>query len=153
VRLDSLSPSRGSKRPSRRIGRGNGSGRGTTAGKGTKGQKARSGGIKAGFEGRSSREQRYGKAPGFTNIFRTEYAVVKLSDLSVFERDEVVDIGSLRERGLVRGMQQRPVKILSNGEIDKPLTIRVEKVTAAARQKLEQAGGRVEDMSDGSSST
>ncbi len=153
MRLHDLHPAEGARHEPRRLGRGNASGQGTTAGKGTKGQKARSGGAKANFRGMSSRAFRYGKAPGFTNIFRVEYAIVKVSDLNAFEADAVVDANSLRAKGLIRGRQSRPVKLLSNGEIEKPLVVRLDKVTQAARQKLEGAGGRVEDSGNGSSST
>ncbi len=152
MRLHDLSSPKGSRHAKKRLGRGNATGQGTTAGKGTKGQRARSGGTKFGFEGRSSREQRYGKRPGFTNIFRVEYATVKLSDLSGFDAESVIDSQSLREQGLIRGKQSRPVKILANGDVDKPLVVRVEKVTNAARAKLEGAGGRVEVLSDAASS-
>jgi large subunit ribosomal protein L15 len=153
MRLHDLHPAEGSRHAPRRLGRGNASGQGTTAGKGTKGQKARSGGGKANFRGMSSRAFRYGKAPGFTNIWRVEYAIVKVSDLEIFEADAIVDAEALRARGLIRGKQNRPVKLLSNGEVSKPVVVRLDKVTQAARQKLEGAGGRVEDAGNGTSST
>jgi large subunit ribosomal protein L15 len=153
MRLHDLHPSDGARHEPRRLGRGNASGRGTTAGKGTKGQKARSGGAKANFRGMSSRAFRYGKAPGFTNIFRVEYAIVKVSDLEAFDADAVVDADTLRAKGLIRGKKNRPVKLLSNGVVSKPLVVRLDKVTQVARQKLEAVGGRVEDAGNGSSST
>lgn len=152
MRLNELQPRQGSKSQRRRIGRGNASGTGTTAGKGTKGQKARSGGVKSTYRGMSSRMQRFGKLPGFHNVFRTEYHVVKLSDLDRFEADSVVDVEALRRVGLIRGKVARPVKLLSNGAVTKPLIVRVDKVTKATRDKLEGAGGRVEDLEDASSS-
>lgn len=152
MRLNDLRPAEGSTGPKRRIGRGNASGQGTTAGKGTKGQKARSGGAKATYRGISSRMQRYGKLPGFNNKWRIEYAVVNLGDLERFDADTVVDADVLRGAGLIRGRTVRPVKLLSTGEITKPLVIRVEKLTASTRQKIEAAGGRVEELTDGSSS-
>jgi large subunit ribosomal protein L15 len=153
VRLNNLRPSDGSTRPARRIGRGNASGQGTTAGKGTKGQKARSGGVKSGFRGISSREQRFGKLPGFNNKWRVEFATVKLVDLEQFDANSVVDEAVLRGAGLIRGKRKRPVKLLGTGEITKPLVIRVDRMTASTREKIQAAGGRVEDLSDGSSST
>jgi large subunit ribosomal protein L15 len=153
MRLNQLHPAAGSRRVRRRIGRGNASGTGTTAGKGTKGQKARSGGVKFGYQGMSSRSQRYGKLPGFNNKWRTDYATVKLSDLGRFDANSIVDADVLRAAGLVRGRRPRPVKLLGTGELSKPLVVRVDKVTASTRQKIEAAGGRIEGLSDGSSSS
>jgi large subunit ribosomal protein L15 len=153
MRLHELHPAKESTRPRRRIGRGNASGTGTTAGKGTKGQKARSGGIKSSYTGRSSRMQRFGKLPGFNNKWRTEFATVKLADLERFDADSVVDLDALRSAGLVRGRSANPVKLLSTGDVTKALVVRLDKVTAASRKKIEAAGGRVEDSGDGSSSS
>lgn len=153
MRLNDLSPPRGARRETRRLGRGNASGQGTTAGKGTKGQKARSGGMKAGFRGMSSRNQRYPKAPGFTNIFRKEFFLVKLSDLDRFEANATVDAEALKASGLVKGRLDRRVKLLANGEINKPLVIRFDKVTQSARRKVEAAGGRIEEQTDVASGT
>jgi len=152
MRLNDLRPAPGSRHAPRRLGRGNASGQGTTAGKGTKGQKARSGGVKFGYRGMSSRAQRFGKLPGFNNKWRIEFATVKLADLERFEPNTVVDAASLRASGLIRGKSNRPVKLLGTGEISKPLVIRVDRLTASTRTKIEAAGGRVEDR-DGSSST
>ena len=152
MNLENLQPAAGSKSSRRRVGRGDGSGRGTTAGKGTKGQKARSGGIKSSYRGMSSRMQRYGKLPGFNNKWRTEYALVKLGDLDRFEANSVVDVETLRAAGLIRGRAKRPVKLLGNGELSKPLVVRIDTLTASTRSKIESAGGRVEDGADGPSS-
>lgn len=153
MRLNKLSPAPGSKRLARRIGRGNAAGGGTTAGKGTKGQKSRSGGVKATYRGMSSRMQRFGKLPGFNNKWRIQFSTVKLADLNRFDADSTVDAHALRGAGLVRGKTQRPVKLLGTGEISKPLVVRLDRVTASTRAKIEAAGGRVEDLADGSSST
>lgn len=153
MKLGELRPSPGSTSPRRRIGRGNASGTGTTAGKGTKGQKARSGGTKSSYRGMSSRAQRYGKLPGFNNKWRTHYAVVKLGQLEHFEPDTVIDYATLRAAGLIRGRMPLPVKLLGTGDISKSLVVRVDKLTASTRQKIEAAGGRVEDVSDGTSSS
>jgi large subunit ribosomal protein L15 len=153
VKLGELRPSPGSTSRRRRIGRGNASGTGTTAGKGTKGQKARSGGVKSSYRGMSSRMQRYGKLPGFNNKWRTHYAVVKLAQLEGFEPNAVIDYAALKAAGLIRGRMPLPVKLLGTGDISKPLVVRVHKLTASTRLKIEAAGGRIEDMSDGSSST
>jgi len=153
MRLNDLRPAEGSRTTARRIGRGNASGQGTTAGKGTKGQKARSGGVKAGYRGMSSRAQRFGKLPGFNNKWRTEYFVVKLSDLERFDANTVVDEALLRSAGLIRGAAAHPVKLLGTGEVSKPLVVKVDKVTASTRAKIEAVGGRIEDRADGSSSS
>ena len=152
MRLDNLHPAEGSKTVPRRLGRGNASGTGTTAGKGTKGQKARSGGKHTTFRGISSRMQRYGKLPGFNNKWRIEYATIKVSDLEQFPANSTIDAAALRATGLVRGPKNRPIKVLGNGDVSKPLVVRVDKLTATTRSKIEAAGGRVEDL-DGSSSS
>lgn len=151
MKLNELRPPAGAKKEPRRIGRGNGSGQGTTAGKGTKGQKARSGGAKANFRGMSSRDQRYGKARGFTNIFKVDYALVKVGDLAAFDADATIDAAALRHIGLVKGGRARPVKLLGDGSVGKPLIIRLDKVSQSARVKIEGAGGRVEEVSDAAS--
>ena len=153
MRLSDLHPAEGSTSSRRRLGRGNASGKGTTAGKGTKGQKARSGGAKASYRGMSSRMQRYGKLPGFHNKWRVEYSIVKLADLDRFDPDTIIDSEVLRASGLIRGPKSRPVKLLGTGEISKPLVVRIHKLTASTRTKIEAAGGRVEEVTDGSSST
>ncbi len=153
MRLSQLSPASGSTSSRRRIGRGGGSGRGTTAGKGTKGQKSRSGGIKASYRGMSSRMQRYGKLPGFHNKWRREYAVVRIKDLDRIGDTQVVDAESLRSAGLLKGKSSRAVKVVAGGNIARAMTVRVDKVTKAARSQIEAAGGRVEVPEDGSSST
>jgi large subunit ribosomal protein L15 len=153
MRLHELHPPAGSKRPRRRVGRGNSAGQGTTAGKGTKGQKARSGGVKSTFRGVSSREQRYAKARGFTNIFKMEYRLIKIKDLDRFDAGATVDVDTLRDAGLIKGRKSLPVKLLGDGEITKPLTVRLDKVTQSARRKVEEAGGRIEEIAHATSST
>jgi large subunit ribosomal protein L15 len=146
MRLDNLSPSTGSKSPRRRIGRGNASGTGTTAGKGTKGQKARSGGANSFYRGMSSRMQRYGKLPGFNNKWRVEFQVVQLRDLDGFDAGATVNEDALRERGLVRGKNIGPIKVIGNAELTKALTVDVARVSSAARERIEGAGGTVVDQ-------
>ncbi len=144
-----LRPPRGAKRPRKRVGRGNASGQGTYAGKGLKGQKARSGsGIRIGFEGgQLPLIQRMGRKRGFTNAFRTEYQPVNLRRLAAFEANADVTPESLHEAGIVRHLRQ-PVKILSAGEIDRPLRVRAHRFSAEARRKIEAAGGTVEEITD-----
>jgi large subunit ribosomal protein L15 len=144
MRLHDLKPAPGSHRDRKRLGRGNASGQGTTAGKGTKGEKARSGGVKAGFRGISSRNFRLAKRRGFTNRFKTEYEVVNLEKLSIFESGATVDAETLKSKGLVHG-QEPLVKILGDGELSNPLNFVGVRVSASARQKIAAAGGTIVD--------
>ena len=125
------------------MGRGNASGQGTTAGKGTKGEKARAGGIKAGFRGMSSRNFRLAKRRGFTNRFKVEYQPVNLNKLTEVEAGATVDVDWLKSQGLVRGKEPR-VKILADGDVTVALHFVGVKVSGAARQKIESAGGSVD---------
>lgn len=146
MKLHELSPAAGSKFESKRIGRGHGSGWGKTAGKGHKGQNARSGGgVKPGFEGGQTRMSMRIPKRGFNNIFRTEYAIVNVSDLERFNDDVVVDAELLKASGLVKDMKGG-IKILGNGELTKKLTVKAAKFSEAAKEKIEKAGGKVEVM-------
>jgi large subunit ribosomal protein L15 len=142
MRLHDLKPAAGAHRDRKRLGRGNATGQGTTAGKGTKGEKARSGGLKAGFRGMSSRNQRIAKRRGFTNQFKTQYQIVKLSQLGRFEPGSTVDPAALAAGGLV-DRADRPVKILGNGDISIALNLVDVATTGSVRQKIEAAGGSV----------
>lgn len=141
-----LKPAPGSTRERKRVGRGNASGKGTTAGKGQKGQKARSGKPNhPGFEGgQFPLYRRLARKRGFVNPNRVEYEVVNLSDLAELPADSVVTPESLQAAGLIRH-PRKPVKILAVGELSAALTVRAHAFSAAARQKIEMAGGRVED--------
>ena len=142
--LSNLSPNPGSRKQRKRVGRGPGTGQGKTAGRGHKGFKARSGsGIKPGFEGGQMPLQRRLPKRGFTNIFKTQYAVVNIRDLDRFEAGSRVDRQSLIEAGLIAA-KDKFVKILGDGDLDKALTIAVDKVSTGARQKIENAKGTVE---------
>ncbi|HEY0970663.1 MAG TPA: 50S ribosomal protein L15 [Gemmatimonadales bacterium] len=145
--LHNLSPAPGSHRDRKRLGRGPGSGRGKTSGKGHKGSKARAGhhgpgGGKPGFEGGQMPLTRRIPKRGFTNPFRQEHQVVRLDDLSKVEGGEVTR-ESLVAAGLARA-SKGPVKLLANGRISQAVTVRGVKMSAAARAKIEAAGGRVE---------
>src|SRR5450759_3417499 len=118
MRLHDLKPAPNSHRDRKRLGRGNASGQGTRAGKGTKGEEARAGCLKAGFRGMSSRNFRLAKRRGFTNRFKTQYEVVNLEKLSVFESGAIIDAPGLKSKGLVHG-QDALVKILGDGEESK----------------------------------
>ena len=142
-----LFPNPGAHRHKRRIGRGNGSGQGTTAGKGTKGQKARSGAPRRGFEGgQIPIQKRMPYKRGFTNRFRVEYEVVNLEriiELVEEQRlDGVIDQVALARAGAVD--MARPLKILGDGELEGPIHVRTNKISAGARAKIEAAGGTVE---------
>ena len=146
MQLNDLRPAEGSKKNRKRIGRGNSSGHGTTAGRGTKGQLSRAGGGKgAGFEGgQQPLAMRLPKLPGFTNHSRVEYAPVNVSRLEeVFEAGETVDTESLVAKGVIKHAFI-PVKVLGDGELTKKLTVKVDKVSASAKAKIEAAGGKVE---------
>ena len=146
MKLHELSPAPGSVKESKRNGRGHGSGQGKTAGKGHKGQKARSGGsIRPGFEGGQTTLARRIPKRGFNNIFRTEYAVVNVSDLNSFVDGTVVDTELLKASGLIK-KELDGVKVLGNGELTKNLTVKAAKFSAAAKEKIEKAGGKAEVM-------
>ena len=145
IDLSNLSPSPGSRKPKKRLGRGPGTGHGKTSGKGHKGAKARSGGgVKMGFEGGQMPLQRRLPKRGFTNIFKKQYAIVNLGDLARFEAGTKVDRQVLIDAGLISAKDSM-VKLLGNGEVDKSLTIAVDKVSKSARQKIESASGSIEE--------
>ncbi|GAB1535212.1 50S ribosomal protein L15 [Geovibrio sp. ADMFC3] len=145
MELHDLRPAEGSRKKRKRLGRGSASGQGTTAGKGTKGQKARSGGgIRPGFEGGQMPLTRRLPKRGFNNAkFATVYEIVNLEDINNrFNDGETVNILTLKEKGLVRGNKDG-VKVLGDGELSKKLKFDVEKVSAAAADKIKAAGGEV----------
>ena len=141
MKLHDLRPKAGSRRARKRVGRGPGSGTGVTAGRGDKGQRSRSGySRRAGFEGGQMPLVRRMPKRGFTNIFRTEYSTVNLSQLGDLGPD--IDPDVLRSRGLARrGM---PVKILGDGELATALQIKAHKFSRSAKEKIEAAGGSCE---------
>ncbi len=146
MKLNELSPSKGAVKSRKRLGRGPGSGRGTTAGRGTKGFNSRSGGgVRPGYEGGQMPIHRRLPKRGFTNIFKTNYAVVNIKDLSVFESGSTVDEAALEKCRLVNGRRDG-VKLLGEGEISVPLTIKVDKVSKSAMDKIQNAGGTVETI-------
>ena len=149
IRLDSLSPAPGSRKSKKRVGRGDGSRKGSFSGRGCKGQKARAGfRMKPGFEGgQLPIIKRLPSQRGFTNIFKTEFDVVNVGQLTVFEAGTEVDLVKLVTAGLVK-TGQKLVKILGDGEIDRPLTVKADKFTATAKAKIEAAGGKIEEVAD-----
>ena len=147
MQLHDLTPAPGSTKNRKRVGRGNSSGHGTTSGRGQKGQGSRSGGTKgAGFEGgQTPLARRLPKLPGFRNINRVEYLPVNVSRLEEkFEAGDVVDGASLKAKGIIKH-EDALVKVLGDGDITKALTIKVDKVSASAKAKIEAAGGKVEE--------
>ena len=146
MELNTLRPAPGAKRPRTRVGRGPGSGLGKTSGRGEKGQKSRTGySRRLGFEGGQMPLVRRLPKRGFTNIFKRHYAVVNIRDLERFARDSVVDVKALRDSGLVKQLQAG-IKLLGEGSIQHPLTVKVHACSRSAQQKIEAAGGKVETV-------
>ena len=144
MKLNEVSPPKGSRRPRKRVGRGVGSGKGKTAGRGTKGYNSRSGGgVRPGFEGGQMPLHRRLPKRGFTNIFKKKIAVINIRDLSKFESGSIVDEATLIRVGLVKGRRDG-IKLLGHGEIKTPLTIKINMLSKSAREKIIQAGGKVE---------
>ncbi len=145
MELHDLRPAEGSRKGRKRVGRGTGSGLGTTSGRGNKGQKSRSGhNIPKGFEGGQMPLHRRLPKFGFNNKrFAKVYAEINLTILNVkFQAGDVVNKETLVAVGLIPASTKR-VKVLGNGELDKKLTISVDKVSAGAKAKIEAAGGTV----------
>ncbi|HHY39815.1 MAG TPA: 50S ribosomal protein L15 [Syntrophaceticus sp.] len=144
MKLHNLSPGQGARTERKRKGRGIGSGLGKTAGRGHKGQKARSGGsVRRGFEGGQMPLIRRVPKRGFTNIFKEEVAIVNVKDLSRFNEGAVVTPELLYDQGLVK-KQGIKIKLLGKGDLDRPLTVKVHKVSKAAAEKVTAAGGKIE---------
>jgi len=144
VNLSNLRPAEGSKHSDNfRRGRGHGSGNGKTAGKGHKGQKARSGAPRPGFEGGQMPLYRRIPKRGFTNRNTKEIVAINLGALEVFENDAVVSIETLIEAGIVKNPRDG-VKILGNGEFTKKLTVKANAFSASAVAKIEANGGKAE---------
>ena len=143
MKLNELTIPQGSRKKKRRVGRGKGTGSGETSGRGTKGQNSRSGGgVHVGFEGGQMPLQRRLPKRGFTNIFKKQYEVINVKDLNHFTSGELITGDTLRKSGLVK--KARAVKLLGQGEISYSLKIKVNKVSQAAKRKIESAGGEIE---------
>lgn len=145
MKLYELKPNEGSVQTRKRVGRGPGSGLGKTSGKGHKGQNARSGGgVRPGFEGGQLPLFRRLPKRGFNNYeFRTEYAVVNVGDLNDFKDGSVIELKNLKESGLVK-KEKDGIKILGSGELTKKLTVKANKFSSTAKEKIENAGGKIE---------
>ncbi len=146
MELNTLRPALGSTKDRKRIGRGIGSGHGKTSTKGHKGQKARSGGsVKPGFEGGQMPLQRRLPKRGFRPLTRAEYVLINLSQLDVFEAGACVDRDAMDAKGLLK-KSNLPVKVLANGDIAKALTIKADKFSKMAVEKIKAAGGSIEEL-------
>ena len=143
MELSNLRPAEGSKHNNFRRGRGHGSGNGKTAGKGHKGQKARSGAPRPGFEGGQMPLYRRIPKRGFTNRNSTDIVGINVNVLEVFDNDAVVTVEALLEKGIVKNPRDG-VKILGNGELTKKLTVQVNAFSAGAKEKIEALGGKAE---------
>ena len=145
MKLHELKPNEGSVQTRKRVGRGPGSGLGKTSGKGHKGQNARSGGgVRPGFEGGQLPLFRRLPKRGFNNYeFRTEYAVVNVGDLNDFKDGSVIELKNLKESGIVK-KEKDGIKILGSGKLTKKLTVKANKFSSTAKEKIENAGGKIE---------
>ena len=145
MKLNELSPAVGSTKSRKRVGRGNASGKGTTSGRGSKGINARSGGgVRPGYEGGQMPIHRRLPKRGFTNIFKKNICVINVKDLAKFESGSTIDEAALVQAGLVKGRRDG-IKILGQGEINATLTIKNCLVSQNAKEKIESAGGKIED--------
>ncbi|MDR0500688.1 MAG: 50S ribosomal protein L15 [Coriobacteriales bacterium] len=146
MQLHDLAPAPGSTRARKRVGRGHASGTGKTSGRGYNGQKSRAGGAKSnGFEGgQTPLARRLPKLPGFRNINRVQYTAVNIDRLdALFNNGDVVDADALVNKGVIKNNSVL-VKILGNGTLTKNITVKVDKVSASAAEKISAAGGKVE---------
>jgi large subunit ribosomal protein L15 len=144
MKLNELKPPKGARKKRKRIGRGEGSGHGGTSTKGHKGYKARSGGkASPGFEGGQMPLQRRLPKRGFKNPFRKEYDIINVRDLARFAAGTVVDVPALKAAGLLKKVRLG-VKVLGEGSLSHPLTVRAHQYSLAAKSKIEAAGGNAE---------
>lgn len=147
MNIQSLKPAENSRFKEKRLGRGIGSGLGKTSGKGHKGQNARSGGgVRVGFEGGQMPLVRKLPRRGFNNaIFKKQYSIVNVADLNKFDENAVVDANALIEKGILSKVEEYGVKILGNGKLEKPLTVKANKFSASAVKKIKKSGGKIEE--------
>lgn len=145
MKLNELKPPKGAFKERKRVGRGHAAGGGKTAGRGQKGAKSRSGASKfLGYEGgQNPLQRRVPKLPGFRNMFKKEYQIINLSDISEIAATKKINIQLLKEKRLIKS-EKKPVKLLGNGEIKSNITIEVNACSHTAIDKIEKAGGKVE---------
>lgn len=144
MNLHELRPQEGSTFEPKRVGRGTGSGLGKTSAKGHKGQKARSGSKKNGFEGGQMPLARRLPKRGFTNIFAKEYSVINVETLNRLEEGTVVTAELLKEMGIISKIEKDGLKVLGRGELTRRLDVKAAKFSESARKAIEAAGGTVE---------
>ncbi len=144
MKLHDLKPAEGSTQSVKRVGRGTGSGLGKTSGKGHKGQKARSGSKKNGFEGGQMPLARRLPKRGFTNIFAKEYTIVNIADLNKLEDGSVVTAQSLKDAGIISKIEKDGLKVLGRGELTKRLDVKAAKFSETAQKAIVAAGGTAE---------
>jgi large subunit ribosomal protein L15 len=148
VKQNDIAAAPGSRHARKRVGRGTGSGHGTFSGRGCKGQKARTGNnkVRPGFEGgQLPLIKRLPRKRGFNNIFRVDYTTVNTGDLNKLESGSEVTAEILKAAGIIKSTEN-PIKVLADGEIDRPLTVKANKFSASAKAKIEAAGGKVEEV-------
>ena len=144
LKLNTLAPSEGARKNKNRVGRGPGSGSGKTAARGHKGARSRTGySAKPGFEGGQMPLHRRLPKRGFTNIFKSEWTIVTLDDLDRFEAGTLVDRQALVEAGVVK--KDGLIKVLANGDDTKAISVKVDKVSQGARERILAAGGQIEE--------
>ncbi|HWQ57759.1 MAG TPA: 50S ribosomal protein L15 [Clostridia bacterium] len=144
MKLHDLRPAEGSTKSVKRVGRGTGSGLGKTSGKGHKGQKARSGSKKNGFEGGQMPLARRLPKRGFTNIFAKEYTIINIADLNKLEDGSTVSAESLKKAGIISKIEKDGLKVLGRGELTKRLDVKAAKFSETAQKAIQAAGGTVE---------
>jgi large subunit ribosomal protein L15 len=144
MKLNDLSPAKGSRSSRNRVGRGVGSGWGKTAGRGSKGHRSRSGGgVRPGFEGGQMPLHRRLPKRGFHNLFKKAIMIINIRDLNRFESGALVDEAALIQAGIIKGKYDE-VKLLGQGDITHPLTVKIGAASQKAKEKIEAAGGKVE---------
>ncbi len=145
MKLDELKSPPGSTRRTKRVGRGIGSGHGKTSTRGHKGQKSRSGGgIRPGFEGGQMPLQRRIPKRGFTNIYKTEYSIVNVGDLNIFDEGTIITPELLVNQGIIKKVKKGGVKVLGDGELTRKLTVKANKISKQAAQIITDLGGEIE---------
>ena len=145
MNIQTLSPAPNSTFNDKRLGRGTGSGHGKTSGKGHKGQNARSGGgVRPGFEGGQMPLIRRVPKRGFTNNWKKVYTVINVSQLAKLAPNTVVTAEMLKANGMIAKIEEYGLKVIGNGEINVPLTVKANKFSASAIEKIQKAGGTIE---------
>jgi large subunit ribosomal protein L15 len=144
MKLEDIKPAAGSTKKVKRVGRGIGSGHGKTSCKGHKGQKARSGGsVGPAFEGGQMPLQRRLPKRGFKNLFKVEYAIINLRDISKIEGLDIITFDVLRDKGIIKNLKDG-LKVLGDGDLQRPVTVKAAAFSASALTKIAAAGGKAE---------